>query len=326
MKRRAVIQLLAGLAAVGMRQGHAQEPRTARVGLLTPGPPLGDGDARLAALTRALAQQGYVVGRNLTIEQRAARGRVHDLPRLAQELAAAKADVIVTNGFPPAAAAKATGVPTVAAAGVGDPVATGLVESLARPGANLTGISDDASELSTKRLSLLKELLPGLRRVAMLWNEDDLGMSLRYKASAQAADGLGVAVQALGIREPDDFNAAFAAIDRERPDAILMVSDSLTVLNRRRVFDYAAAHRLPAMYESAIFVRDGGLTSYGADEGESYVRAAALVHDILKGTSPAVLPFERPTRYSLAINLQTAKAIGFDVPPLLLARADEVVE
>jgi putative ABC transport system substrate-binding protein len=273
-----------------------------------------------------LAEHGYVAGRNLTVEQRAAFGRNHDLPALAQELVAAKVDVIVTNGFPPAVAAKATGLPTVAASGVGDPVATGLIESLARPGTNLTGISDDANELSTKRLGLLKELVPQLRRVAMLWNQDDLGMSLRYKASSEAAAGLGVGVQALGVREPDDFNVAFSAMDRDRPDAILMVSDSLTVLNRERVFNYAAAHRLPAIYEAEMFVRNGGLMSYGADATESYQRAAGFVDQILRGTKAAELPFERPTRYVFAINLKTANAIGVEMPPFLLARADVVIE
>jgi len=234
--------------------------------------------------------------------------------------------VIITIGFPPAVAAKATGVPTVAAAGVGDPVATGLVESLARPGGTVTGISDNATELSTKRLALLKEIAPELRRVAMLWNQDDLGMTLRYKASSEAAERLGVLVQALGVREPNDFETAFAAMKREMPDAILMVADALTNLNRKRVFEFAAAHRLPAIYETEFYVYDGGLMSYGADPGESFTRAAALADHILKGVKPADLPFEQPTRYNLVINLKTAKAIGLDVPFNLLTRADEVIE
>ena len=325
MQRRAVLRLAAA-AVFAPSRGWGQPSRVARIGLLTPGPVLAESDARLAAMKAALADHGYVPGRNLVIEQRAAGGRAHELPRLAQELAAAKVDVIVTNGFPPAAAAKATGLPTVTAAGVGDPVATGLIESLARPGTNVTGISDDASELSTKRLGLLKELVPELRHVAMLWNQDDLGMTLRYRASAEAAAGLGVAVKALGVREPDDFNAAFAAMDRDRPEAILMVSDSLTILNRTRVFAYAATHRLPAIYETDMLVRDGGLMSYGADATESYQRAAALVDHILRGAKAAELPFERPTRYILAINSKTASGIGLSISPLLIARADEVIE
>jgi putative tryptophan/tyrosine transport system substrate-binding protein len=152
----------------------------------------------------------------------------------------------------------------VIATGSGDPVATGLVDSLARPGGNVTGIADDAATLSTKRLGLLKAMLPQLRRVAMLWNKDDLGMSLRYQASANAAKEIGVTVQPLGVREPDDFNDAFTAMDRDPPEAILMVSDSLTLLNRKRVIDYATEHRLPAIYEQDFVTRDGGLMSYGA--------------------------------------------------------------
>ena len=164
---------------------------------------------------------------------------------------------------------KATGVPTVVAVGAGDPVATGLVASLARPGGNVTGNSDNATTLSTKRLALLKQTKPNIRKVAMLWNKDDLGMTLRYQASADAAKSLGSAVQPLGVRDPNDFADAFAIMDRDLPDAILMVADALTILNRKRVFDYAAAHRLPAIYEQDLFVRDGGLMSYGADFKES---------------------------------------------------------
>src|SRR5213078_2445080 len=156
-------------------------------------------------------------------------------------------------------------IPTVLAGGAGDPVATGLVQSLAHPGGNVTGISDDAAMLSTKRLGLLKEISPQLRRVAMLWNKDDLGMSLRFEASAKAARDIGVTVQPLGVREPNDFDDAFAAMNREPPDAILMVSDSLTLLNRKRVVDFASERRLPAIYEADSIARDGGLMSYGAD-------------------------------------------------------------
>jgi putative ABC transport system substrate-binding protein len=243
-----------------------------------------------------------------------------------QELKAASVDVVVTLGYPAAAAAKASGVPTVLASGSGDPVKTGLVESLARPGGNVTGIADDASILSTKRLSLLATLLPRLRRVAMLWNKDDLGMSMRYETSANAAQGVGITVQPLGVREPDDFNEAFAAMTRDPPDAILMVSDSLTVLNRKRVIDYAAAHHLPAIYEADSIVRDGGLMSYGADTRESFDRAAAMVDLILKGAKPAELPVEQPTRYQFVVNLKTAKSIGLEIPATLMALADEVIE
>jgi putative ABC transport system substrate-binding protein len=217
-------------------------------------------------------------------------------------------------------------MPVVIASGSGDPVATGLVNSLARPGGTVTGISDNATMLSTKRLSLLQQMNPNMRRVAMLWNRDDLGMTLRYEESAKASEAMGITVQTLGVREPDDFNGVFEAMDREPPDGILMVSDALTILNRKRVFDYAAAKRIPAVYEADQLVRDGGLMSYGADPKESFERAGDFVSRLFKGARPADLPFEQPTRYLFVINLKTAKAAGLNVPPTLAALADEVIE
>jgi putative ABC transport system substrate-binding protein len=214
----------------------------------------------------------------------------------------------------------------IVANNAGDPVSTGLVESLARPGGNLTGISDVSAELTPKRMEFLKLMAPGLHRVAILWNADDLGMTMRSRASEAGAKALGISVQQLGVREPDDFNDAFKAMDADKPDAILMVTDSLTILNRKRVFEYAAAHRLPAIYEFDFLVREGGLMSYGPDPDESYERVAALIDHILKGNKPAELPFEQPTRFKFVVNLKTARAIGLDPPPSLLAAADEVIE
>src|SRR6478736_5540282 len=310
MQRRDFIVLFGGLAAAVPLAALAQTAKVYRVGTLTPGPPVSSTADRGAVLFDGLAKRGYVLGQNLIHEARGAAGKLERVPQLMQELKAAEVDVVVTLSYPAAAAAKASGVPTVLASGSGDPVKTGLVESLARPGGNVTGIADDASILSTKRLSLLAALLPRLRRVAMLWNKDDLGMSMRYETSASAAQGVGIIVQPLGVREPDDFNEAFAAMTRDPPDAILMVSDSLTVLNRKRVIDYAAAHRLPAIFEADSIVRDGGLMSYGADTRESFERAAAIVDLILKGAKPAELPVEQPTRYQFVVNLKTAKSIG----------------
>jgi putative ABC transport system substrate-binding protein len=327
MKRRELISILGGAAMAAPQVAIAQTSnRTFRLGVLTPGPPLGVDSANAKVLLGAMALHGYTLGRNLTYEARGAGGQNAKLAPLLQELKAGGVDAIVTVGYPTTLAAKTAAIPTVVASGVGDPVATGLIDSLARPGGTITGISDVAATLSIKRLSLLKELSPKLARVAMLWNRDDLGMSLRYEASASAARSLGVTVQPLGVREPDDFDGVFEAMNREPPDAILMVSDSLTVLNRKRVFDYAAAKRLPAIYEFDSLVRDGGLMSYGADLKESFERAAALVDRIFKGAKPSDLPFEQPTRYLFVINLKTAKAIGLDIPPTLLARADETVE
>jgi putative ABC transport system substrate-binding protein len=326
MRRRDFIALTGGAAAAWPLGALAQTAKVYRVGTLTPGPPVSATADRGAVLFDGLAKRGYLLGQNLIHEARGASGKLELVPKLMQELKAATVDVVVTLGYPAAAAAKASGVPTVLASGSGDPVKTGLVESLARPGGNVTGIADDASILSTKRLSLLATLLPRLRRVAMLWNKDDLGMSMRYETSANAAQGVGITVQPLGVREPDDFNEAFAAMTRDPPDAILLVSDSLTVLNRKRVIDYAAEHRLPAIFEADSIVRDGGLMSYGADTRESFDRAAAMVDLILKGAKAADIPVEQPTRYQFVVNLKTAKSIGLEIPATLTALADEVIE
>jgi putative tryptophan/tyrosine transport system substrate-binding protein len=192
---------------------------------------------------------------------------------------------------------------------------------LAHLGGNVTGIPDDAAALSTKRLGLLKAVSPRLRQVAMLWNKDDRGMTQRYDASAKAAQELGVTVQPLGVREPNDFDEAFAAMNREPPDAILMVTDSLTLLNRKRVFDYALEHRLPAIYEQDFMARDGGLMSYGADARESFDRTAALAASIFEGAKPADLPVEIPTRCLFVINMKTAKAMNFTLPNDVLSRS-----
>jgi len=326
MRRRDFIAISGGLAAAWPLAAIAQTAKVYRVGTLTPGPAVSSTADRGAVLFDGLAKRGYVLGQNLIHEARGAGGKLERVPLQMQELKAAGVDVVVTISYPAAAAAKASGVPTVLASGSGDPVKTGLIESLARPGGNVTGIADDASILSTKRLSLLTALLPKLRRVAMLWNKDDLGMSMRYETSASAAQGVGITVQPLGVREPDDFNEAFATMTRDPPDAILMVSDSLTLLNRKRVIEYAAEHRLPAIYEADSIVRDGGLMSYGADTRESFERAAAMVDLILKGAKPAELPVEQPTHYQFVVNLKTAKLIGLEIPVTLTALADEVIE
>jgi len=326
MQRRQFIGFLGGMAVIATHGAHAQTARLYRLGTLTVGPPIPPTSGTGAVLIAGLTKRGYTLGQNLAYEARGAAGKLDRLPELMQELKEANVDVVVTVGYPAAVAAKASSVPTVIATGSGDPVATGLVDGLARPGGNVTGIADDAATLSTKRLGLLKAMLPQLRRVAMLWNKDDLGMSLRYDASAKAAKEIGVAVQPLGVREPDDFNDAFVAMDREPPEAILMVSDSLTLLNRKRVIDYATEHRLPAIYEQDFVTRDGGLMSYGADQSESFDRAAALADRIFKGAKPADLPVEEPTRYLFVLNLKTAKAMKLTVPNTVLALADEVIE
>jgi putative ABC transport system substrate-binding protein len=326
MRRREAIALIGGAAVAFPRAATAQIANIYRVGLLSSGPPLADNSPFGAPLVRALAQHSYVLGRNLAIERRGAEGHVERLPQLVADLATSKVDVIVAAGYPPALAAKQGTTLPVVAVFAGDPIGTGLVDSLARPGGNLTGISDVSAEVTPKRLELLKQIAPNLRRVAVLWNADDLGMTLRYRASEAGAQAVGVTVQPLGVREPNDFDQAFGAMNRDMPDAILMVADPLTTLNRKRVFEFAAVNRLPAIYELSLFVRDGGLMSYGPDLDESFGRVAALVDRILKGATPAALPFEQPTLFPFVLNLKTAKSLGLEIPPILLARADEVIE
>jgi putative ABC transport system substrate-binding protein len=320
---------LAGAAALDgawPRPAVAQTAKIYRLGTLTPTLPMDEKSPFGTILLKQLAQQGYMLGQNLSLEARGAGGDVRKLGGLVHELKANQIDVVIAIGFPTALACKVDNLPTVVAFGGGDPVATHMIDSLAHPGGSITGISDNATALSTKRLALIKQAVPDLHRVAMLWNRDDLGMSMRYESSATAAKTIGVTVQPLGVREPDDFNDALEAMDRDPPQAILMVADSLTVLNRKRVYDYAAAHHIPAMYEYTFLARDGGLMSYGADLTESFQRAGDLAARIFKGVKPGDLPFEEPTRYPLVVNLKTAKAAGINLPPEFVALADEVIE
>jgi putative tryptophan/tyrosine transport system substrate-binding protein len=327
MRRREFISFLTGAAIAGPRAAMAQtSSKVFRLGTLSPGAPVDEKSPLGAILLQKLGQNGYTLGKNLEFEARAAAGEMSRLGEIVRSMKADKVDVIVVGGFPTTLACKVANVPTVVYVGAGDPVATHLIDSLAHPGGDITGISDNAAALATKRLALIKQAVPNLRRVAMLWNRDDLGMSMRYEASAGAAGSLGVTVQALGVREPDDFNGVFEAMDREQPDAIFMVADALTTLNRKRVFDYAGAHHIPAMYEYDPNVHDGGLMSYGPDLKECMERAADLVTRIFTGARPADLPFEEPTHYKLVINLKTAKATGIELPPNFLALADEVIE
>jgi len=326
MRRREFLGGVGSVALLRPLSAAAQGGKVFRLGTLTPVAPIAESSPWGKILVKVLGERGFVLGQNLAYDTRGAKGDVGKIPALMAELKAKGADAVVFIGYPTALAAKAAGIPAVAASGIGDPVETRLIESLAHPAGNITGISDIATTLSAKRLSLLKEMSPKLSKVAMLWNKDDLGMTLRYQASARAAQALGLTVQALGVREPDDFNEAFAVMNGDLPDGILMVADGLTNLNRERVFEFAAAKKLPAMYEFDFLVRDGGLMSYGPDLSESFERAAALVARIFRGENPGDLPFEQPTRYPLVINLKTAKASGLEIPPTLLALADDVIE
>lgn len=327
MKRREFITSLASTITAWPFVGLAQTAsKVYRIGILSTDKPLPE--PIFAAIVRALARHGYVPDRNVALELRASGDHWGQLPQLAKDLVASNVDVILTFSYPAAIAAKnaTTTIPIVATEFGGDPVATGLATSLSRPGGNVTGVSDMAIELAPKRLEVLKDMVPTLRSVAMLWDVNDLGMTLRYQGAADAARTIGARVQPLALRGAEDFDEAFANMVRDPPGAILMVSDALTRLNRQRVYEFADEHRLPTTYEWASYVREGGLSAYSPDLDEIYDRATDLIDRILKGAKPADLPFEQPTRFHLSINLKTARALGITVPASLIALADEVIE
>jgi putative tryptophan/tyrosine transport system substrate-binding protein len=325
MRRRDLIALLGGTAMAWPLRSLADTPaKVYRLAMLTTGAP--DGGIFGTTLVRGLALHGYTPDQNLVLERHGAEGHADRVPQLLADILASKVDVIVTFGYQPTLEAKlATTLPVVAFS-AGDPIGTGLVDSLARPGGHLTGISDVSAEVTPKRLELLKQFAPGLRRVAVLFNADDPAMMLRYVAAEGSAKALGVSLLPLGVREPADFAQAFGAMTRELPDGILLVSDPLTNLNRKLIFDFAEAHRLPAIYEYDFIARDGGLMSYGVDLDETFDRVGGLIDRIFKGANAGDLPFEQPTKFRFVLNQKAAKAIGFAAPPSLLALADEVIE
>jgi ABC-type uncharacterized transport system substrate-binding protein len=327
IERRAFLAAITGgLLATPLAVGAQQQGKVWRVGFLAGGARPPDG-APPMPLRRALQELGYVEQWNVVYLGRWADARQDRLPGLAVELVGLRVDVIVTVGGPASHAAKqvTSSIPIVMAQ-VGDADGLGLIDSLARPGGNVTGVTDQSAELSAKRLEILKEAIPKAARIAVLWNADDRGMTLRYRNVEKAAQALHVTVQPLGVREPDDFDLAFSAMRQSRPDALFLVTDALTLLNRKRVIDFALVHRIPAMYEFSFLVQDGGLMSYGANQDDNYRRAASYVDRLFKGASPSTLPVERPGRYYLVINLKTAKALGLTIPPSVLQRADQVIE
>lgn len=280
------------------------------------------------ALREALRELGYVEGQNIVYEARFAGGEFERLPDLAMQLVRLNVDVIVAQGGKATEAARqaTTTIPIVMAPASGDAVAVGWIATLAHPGANITGLSDESVQLSSKRLQLLKETLPQARLIAVVWNEADYGMTLRYREIEKAARALNVEVQPVGVRGPDDFSASFAAITRRRPDAMFVVADALTNLNRKEFIDFAAANHIPAMYESNLIVREGGLMSYGSSFEDEFREAARYIDRIFKGAKPADLPAEQPTRYYLTINRKTARELGLTIPTPLRMRIDELVE
>ena len=326
LDRRTFLSGAVSLLVTPLAAGAQQGSKTWRVGFFSSGARTPDG-APPSALRQGLHGLGYVEGKNITYVGRWAEARQDRLPALAAELVDLKVDAIVTVGGPASLAARqaSSSIPIVLAI-VGEAEGIGLIESLSRPGGNVTGITDQSVELSAKRLEFLKEAVPRATRVAVLWNADDRGMTLRYRAVEQAAQTLHVSVQPLGVREPNDFDTAFAAMTASRPDALFLVTDALTLLNRKRVLEFADRYRIPAMYESGSIVQDGGLISYGANPDDNYRRAAVYVDRILKGAKPNALPVERPSRYYLTINLNTAKTLGLIIPQSLLLRADQVIQ
>ena len=325
MRRRTALVSLFGLC-IAPFAALAQPGKVWRIGFLQGGARPSNGLPPVA-LRKALAELRYVEGVNVAYEGRWAEGNFQRLPQLAAELVQSRVDAIIATGWLACRAAKtATTTIPIVTVGVGDVVESGLVASLSRPGGNLTGLSDMEAELSAKRLQVLTEAVPKASLIAVLWNQDDLGMTLRYRQLQQAARALGVNVQALGVRAPDDFDGAFGAMSRERPDALFLVTDALTNLNRHRVIDFAASNRIPTMYENGTYVRDGGLMSYGPNPEDGLRRVAYFVDRVLKGAKPSDLPMEQSTRYYLFINQNTAKALSFVIPQALLLRADQVID
>ena len=318
---------LSVLAATARRRGPAggQGPSNR-----LPGPNLAANPHLREAFLQGLRDLGYVEGRNVVIEYRYAEGKLERLPALAAELVALKVDVIVAAGTLAALAAKqATRTLPIVFAAAADPVTDGLVTSLARPGGNVTGLSNLAPELVGKRLELLKQAVPGVSRVAVLWQPGGLGERTEkdmLKGADVAARALGVRLQFVEARGPADFDRAFSDMTRARAGALTVLGSPMFFTERRRLVDLAAKNRLPAVYTLREFVDAGGLMSYGPNIADLFRRAATYVDKILKGAKPADLPVEQPTKFELVINLKTAKALGLTIPPSLLGRADEVVQ
>jgi len=281
--------------------------------------------ANLEGFRQGLRELGYVEGKSFVIEYRSADGRDERFPSLAAELVRLKVDLILTRGTSAALAAKnATGTIPVVITGVGDPVGQGVVASLARPGANVTGLSTLVTEIYAKRVGLLKELVPGAVRLAALINMSNPASPPQWKEVERATRSLGLQAQLLDVRKPEDLGPAFDGAIRQHADALVVGLETLTQANQRVIVDLAAKHRLPAIYASMEFA--GGLVVYGVNYPDQYRHAASFADRIFKGAKPADLPVEQPTKFELVINTRTAKALGLTIPPSLLLRADQVIQ
>ena len=326
MKRRAFITMLGGAAAWPLAADAQQSAKVTLVGFLGNSTAALEGNL-IEPFRKGLRELGYQEGRNLAIEFRWADGKYERFPALIAELIALNVDVIVTAGTPASLAVKqaTASIPLVMVA-VGDPVATGLVASLARPGGNITGLTSISSEMEGKRLELLKEVVPGISHVAVLWNAISPIQVIDERETQAAAQTLRVKVLSLGVRSTEEIEDAFAAIIRERPGGLLVLADRLFLHNRRRIMDFAVQNRLPGVHAYRELVEAGGLMSYGPSYGDMHRRAAWYVDRILKGTKPTDLPVQAPAKFELVVNLRAAKALGVTLPPQLLGRADEVIE
>jgi putative tryptophan/tyrosine transport system substrate-binding protein len=329
MKRREILALLGSAAAapmLGPFTARAQQAgKIPTIGFLGESTP-SSLSQRTAAFVQRLHELGWIEGRTVAIEYRWAEGRSERFAEIAAEFVRLKAAVIVTSGTPPVLAAmQATSVIPIVFAGVANPVGAGLVESLARPGGNVTGLSNQAPDLAGKRLELLREVLPGLRRLAILANVDNPATSFEVGEIRAAAHTSNLAVATSEIRRPEDIAPAFEALTG-RTDALYVVTDPLVGTNRVRINTLALGARLPTIYIVRESVEAGGLMSYGPNFSDQFRRAAELVDKILRGVKPADIPVEQPTKFELVINLTTAKALGLTIPESFLLRADEVIE
>ena len=331
MKRREFIAFVGGaVAVVWPFTLRAQQPaKIPRIGYLAPGSSAAGLLARDEAFRQGLQALGYAEGRSIVIEYRYAEGRFDRLPELAAELVNLKVDVIVAVVTQASLAAQnATKTIPIVMAGVADPVGAGLVASLGRPGANITGTAGMTTEVVGKTLELLKEVVPQLSRVAVLWNPDNAVFQAQMlKGAEAAADRLGMQLHAFGARDADELDRAFVAMTGKAVDGLLVLAEPiLFALHHKRIVEFADKNGLPAIYGIKEFAAVGGLMTYASDLTNQFRRAADYVDKILKGAKPADLPVEQPTKFELTINLKTAKTLGLSIPPILLGRADEVIE
>jgi putative ABC transport system substrate-binding protein len=328
IKRAGRFALALALLAAPLAVDAQQPGNSYRIGYLGTSPPSTPDILRnVEAFRQGLGELGWVEGKNIVIEWRYSAGRGERFPDLAAELVRLKVDLIVAVAAPATHASKqaTTTIPIVGIA-LSDPVGQGLVASLARPGGNVTGLATLFPELAAKRLELLKETLPGVSRVAVLWNAANPGNVLQIRETKVAAQTLGLRLQSVEVRGPEDFQGAFAAMTRGRPEALVSLADPLIFTYRTQIVDFAAKSRLPAMHPFRESVEAGGLMAYSVNIPDMFRRAATYVDKILRGAKPGDLPIEQPTKFEFVINIKTAQALGLTIPQSLLLRADQVVE